>query len=403
MPTYIYEAQNDEGIIVRGLIESRSRSVALSELKTYHFRIRNIHEQTRFDSFLNQLFRVNQLSLAIFTRELSTMFKSGIPLLRCLDVLSHRGENRRLEDVALLLREHIKAGDSFFQAISRYPEVFDPVYQSLVQAGEVSGHLGEILERLALFLEKDMKLRRTAKAAMSYPIVVFVFCVLISLGLIVFIFPQFIDLFEGLDVAMPWPTRLMIGLVNTIRNPFVVMLLAGLFGLSLAFLNRYVQSPVGKRQYHQFLLTMPVMGSIRRKIAISRFCRTFATLFASGVPILRSLEVVSEVSGNVLIDEAVLRVRESVRYGSSISAPLEESALFPPMVTGMIQIGEQSGYLHKMLAKVADYYEMEVEVALLSLAKLLEPFLICVMGVIVGFVLIAIFLPIYSLIGSFSK
>lgn len=384
-------------------MEAPTRSQAVSELKQFRFRIRTLREQTKIGAFFERMGGVKQSALTIFTRELATMFKAGLPVLRCLDVLSNQGGNRRLEDTALLLAEHVKSGDSFFQAVSRFPKVFDPVYRALVQSGEVSGHLGEILERLSVFLEKDLKLRQGARAAMTYPIIVFVFCVLISTFLMVFILPEFLGLFEGLDIPMPWPTRILSATVNTIRNPFVLLLLAILAVFGFAFANRYIKTPAGRKQYHQLLLALPIIGPIHRKIAISRFCRTFSTLFASGVPILHALEVVSEVSGNALINESILQVREAVRYGSSISAPLEESALFPPMVTSMIQIGEQSGHLQKMLEKVGDYYEMEVEIALSGLSKLLEPLLIGIMGFMVGFVLISIFLPIYTLIGSFSN
>lgn len=403
MPTFIYEAQNNDGVVIRGLVEAKTRSLALSELKTYRLHVRTIQEQTRLTAFFNKLLGIKLKLLAIFTRELATMFKAGLPLVKCLEVLTRKGENRRLEDVLLLVQEHIKAGSSFYEGIAKYPDVFDPVYLALVRSGEISGQLEEILDRLAVFLEKESKLRQTAKAAMTYPLVVFTFCTLISTGLIVFIFPQFISLFEGLEIAMPWPTRILVFIVSMLKNPFVLLLLFGLAGFSIASFNRYVKTRRGRKQFHQWLLTMPLLGKINQKIAIARFCRTFSTLFASGVPILHALEVVSKVSGNELINEAIEHVREAVKYGSSISAPLEESALFPPMVTSMIHIGEQSGHLQTMLGKIADYYEMEVEIALNSLSKLMEPALIGIMGFIVGFVLIAIFLPIYQLIGNFTK
>lgn len=403
MPTFLYEALNEEGSIIRGLVEAETRNLALSQLKAFRFQIRNLREQTRFGAFLNKLRGVSGTVIALFTRQLATMILSGLPLMRALDILSRHGENRRMEDVILLVREHIRGGETLSQAMSRYHDVFSPVYLALVRAGEVAGEVGEILERMADYLEKEVKLRKRVTGAMMYPLFIFGFCVTLAFGLITYIFPRFVAMFEGLQVRMPFPTRVLMLLVATVKNPFFLALALGVLATLAFFVTQYIKTPIGRRHFHQWLLTAPIFGPVNRKVAIARFCRTFSTLFGSGIPILQALEVVSRVSGNEMINEAIFQVQEAVKYGSSISAPLEESGLFPIMATSMIQVGEQTGYLQAMLSKIADYYDTEVELGLLALTKLVEPVLIGVMGCIVGFVVISIFLPIYQLISSFNQ
>jgi len=403
MRTFVYQGVNEDGHAVTGLVTAETRNEALSQLRGFRLHIRTLSEQSKIGAFFSSLKRVKRSALAIYTRELAAMFKSGLPLLRCLEVLANRGEDKLLEEVTVHVREKIKAGGSFFHAISAHPKVFDPVYLTLVQSGEISGHLGETLDRIAGFLERDVKLRQQAKAVMTYPLIVFTFCVLIAGGLVIFIFPQFIDMFQGFDVALPWPTRFLIAVVSAFKNPVSFFTILAVLIVGFNILLRYIKTPVGRQHFDRLMLTFPVIGNINKKIAIARFCRTFSTLFASGVPILQALDVVSRVSGNALINESVERVREAVKYGSSVAVPMAETGLFPLMVTSMVQVGEQSGHLQALLTKIADYYEMEVEVALASLSKLIEPLLIGAMGGIVGFVLIAIFMPIYQLINSFSK
>jgi type IV pilus assembly protein PilC len=403
MPLYIYEALNEDGNLVRGVLDAENRLLALNQLKQYRFKIQKLQEQTQIQRFFLRLHKVSVGSLAIFTRQLATMLKSGLPLVRCLEVLSARGEDRRLENIILLLREQIKAGSSLSQALGRYPEVFNPVYMTLVRAGEISGELPEILDRLATYEEKEYALRAKVRASLTYPILVFVFCVLVATVLILYIFPEFIRMFEGFHLIMPWPTRILILFVDFFKNPWVLLILLSSIGAFIFLFSQYMNTYIGRKQVHHWLIRIPVLGSVIQKVAISRFCRTFSTLFGSGVPILQALDIVSRVTGNEIINDAISHVQEAVKYGSSISAPLEESGFFPPLVVNLIQVGEKTGYLHKMLDKIADFYEMEVDLALSALIKLMEPVLIGMMGLIVGFVLLSIFAPIYQLIGSFSR
>jgi len=402
MPIYAYEALNQEGLLIRGVIDAETKPLAVQFLSSQALSVQRIKRQNSLQIFWSKLKGVSTAQLAIFTRELATLLNAGLPIIRALEILTKSAEKSRLTDVMLLVREHVRAGDSLHRAFSRYPEVFNPVYLSLIQSGEISGDLQNVLATLSNFLDREHALRKKVKAAMTYPFVVLIFCVVLALGLTIYILPKFVEMFEGLQVRMPLPTLVLIFVVNCVRNPYYLMVTVTVLSFSAYTISRYLATPIGRRQFDRLLLTMPLFGAINRKIAVSRFCRTFATLFASGIPILHSLEVLYQVSGNVIINESVEQVHEAVKYGSSISAPLEESGLFPLMVTSMVQIGEQSGNLQMMLVKVADFYEMEISLQFDSLAKLIEPLMIGVMGIVVGFVLLAIFLPIYQLISNFK-
>lgn len=401
MSVFAYEAHNQEGRLIRGFIDAENKRLAVEFITGQSLKVQRINEQSFFQSLLRKFRGVSVITLAIFTRELHTLLNAGLPVIRALDILS-RGERNRLTDTILLIREHVRAGESLHRAFSRYPEVFNPVYLALVGSGEVSGDLEGILATLAVFLDREYRLRKKIQAAMTYPFVVLIFCLFLAISLTVYILPKFVDLFEGLQVKMPLPTLILIFVITCIRNPYYLMISLTALGFGAYSLHRYINTPYGRRQFDLFILNMPVFGAINRKIAIARFCRTFATLFGSGVPILHALEVLYKVSGNEIINEAVEQVHDAVKYGSSVAAPMEESGLFPIMVTSMVQIGEQSGNLQSMLSKVAEYFETEVELKFASISKLIEPILIGVMGVIVGFVLLAIFMPIYQLIANFK-
>ncbi|MCL4512472.1 MAG: type II secretion system F family protein [Candidatus Eremiobacteraeota bacterium] len=402
MPTYVYEAVNDEGRTVRGILEAKTRLQALEALKQYRYQIKKIQEQTKLLLFLHKLQKVNQDSIAIFTRQFAAMIKAGLPIMRCLDLLSRKGDNPRLEDVILLVREHVKAGNSLSQALARYPDVFNPVYLELIKAGELSGDMGDILERMANYLEKDAFIRKRLRSALTYPIVVFSFCVLIAFLLVIYIFPKFIGLFRGFHVPTPLPTQILMFTVNLAKNPFFILITIGILSVLAFLFSQYLRTAVGRRHYHQWLLFMPILGDLNKKVAASRFCRTLSTLIVAGVPLMQSLDIVGRVTGNEVLNEAVDQAKQAVKYGSTISAPLEESKIFPSLAVSMLQVGEQTGELPKMLKKVADFYDAEIELTLIRFTKLLEPILIAAMGLIVGFVVISIFLPIYSLIGHFS-
>lgn len=403
MPTYIYEAINEDGLIVRGVLDAETRSVALSRLRQYRFQIRNLDEQTGMQSLIDRLVRINAATIAIFTRQLANMLKAGLPIMRCFDLLSTKGENRRFENIVLLIKEQVKVGSSLSGAMARFPEAFNPVYLALVKSGEVSGEISEVLDRIATYLEKDLLLKRRIRAAMSYPLVVFVFCVFIALALVLYIFPKFIELFDGFHLEMPLPTRLLMALVVTLRNPFVILFFLACAGVAIFLVSQYLKTTLGKRHFHHWLLSLPLFGPINRKIAVARFARTFGTLYGSGIPVMHALDITSKVTGNEIINAAIAQAEESVKYGNLLSAPLSESGYFPPMVISMIQVGEQTGYLHTMMEKIADYYDSEVELSLIALTKLIEPFLIGFMGILVGFIVLSIFMPIYQLIGNFGK
>lgn len=403
MPTYQYEAVTEEGKLIRGVVDAENENLALIRLRDFRYTIRSLEKQTRQRQLLLQFLKIKPFSLALFTRELAAMVNAGLPIMKGFDILSRKGDDRKLEDVVFHVRESVKGGMTLSASLAKHPGVFSPMYISLIRAGEISGELPEILDRLASFLEKEIKLQRKVRAAMTYPILVFFFALTVAALMVLYIFPRFMSLFEGLHLPIPMTTRILMMAVDLFRNPIMVSFIMASAGTAIFFASQYFRTHVGKRQLHRVLLELPLIGPVNRKVAVARFCRTFATLFSSGVPLLTSLDVVGKVSGNEVINDAIDVLKEEMRFGSTLSVPLAGTGLFPPMVTGMIEVGEQTGYLHQMLNKIAEYYETEVEYALDALTKLVEPVLVGFMGLVVGYVVIAVLSPLYQLVASFGR
>jgi type IV pilus assembly protein PilC len=305
-----------------------------------------------------------------------------------------------LKPVITAVRREVEGGSTLAAALGKFPKVFSPLFTNMVRAGELGGILDDVLNRLATFLEKDFNLKKKVKSAMTYPAVILVMAVLIVLFLVLFIMPTFVELFNGMHMKLPVPTMILIGFTNAARNPYIFIPTIVIMVVGFILFNRYTSTQVGRRQYDAFKLKLPVFGMLIRKVAISRFCRTLGTLLQSGVPIMQALEIVGKASGNEVVAETVNKVRESVREGESIAVPLQLSGLFPPLVTQMVAVGEETGNLDGMLSKISDFYDTEVEYMLASLTSLLEPILILVMGFIVGFIVISVFLPLYQIIGN---
>ncbi|MBI2265106.1 MAG: type II secretion system F family protein [Armatimonadetes bacterium] len=402
MPTFTYEALDDEGKLVKGTLQGIDQRAVISKLKDKRYTITNIREKREFQFRPQFLSRISQQSLTIFSRQLATMVHAGLALTRCIDVCMNQGDDRKLAEVLRQVKEDISGGVSLSNALAKHGNVFSPLYVSLIKAGELSGEMSEILERLATFLEKDFALAQKVKSAMAYPLVIFGVCIVLVFLLVTFIFPNFVALFEGLNVKLPLSTKLLILMTNTVRNPIYLIPAISLIGVLGFLLAQYVKTPVGKRQFHALLLRVPIFGPISKKVAVARFCRTFGTLFASGVPIMHALEIVGQSSGNEVINETSELMRSSLRGGSHLSQPMQESRVFPPLVVGMVTVGEQTGNLHIMLHKISDFYETEVDYALSGLTSLIEPIMIAGMGLIVAFVVISVFMPVYQLLGTFS-
>lgn len=340
--------------------------------------------------------KVKLKDLAIFTRQFATMLGSGLPILRCLSILSEQTQSDRLRDLLIEVRDQVEQGDSLSEAFAKHEE-FPPIMVSMVRAGEVGGFLDTTMLQIAESLEADVKLRGKIKAALTYPIAVGVIAVLITIGMLIFIVPVFDTLFTELGGALPLPTQILVNASNLLKNPmFFVPALALVFGGSFLY-RKNKNKPGVRRVMDPLKFRIPVFGKLFQKVALARFTRNFSTLLHAGVPILTTLDIVGETSGNVVIADAIRDVKESVRQGTGIARPLTDHAVFPEMVVQMIAVGEDTGALDAMLRKIADFYDQEVEATTEQLMALLEPIMIMVLGGIVGGMIVAMYMPIFQI------
>jgi type IV pilus assembly protein PilC len=344
--------------------------------------------------------RVAAKNLAVFTRQFSVMIDAGLPLVQCLEILGTQEDDKNFAATILQTRTDVESGASLADAMRKHPKAFDPLFTNMIAAGEAGGILDTILKRLATYIEKAVKLQGQVKSAMIYPIAVVVIAGLV-VGVILWkVIPTFAQLFAGLGADLPLPTRVVIVLSNSLVSYFPII--AGVAVATGWGLRKYYQTTAGRRVVDATVLKAPILGNIMRKIAVARFCRTLATLISSGVPILDGLEITAKTSGNSIVEDAVMTTRKSIERGETISAPLKETAVFPPMVTQMISVGEATGALDTMLSKIADFYEEEVDTAVAGLLTLLEPIMIAMLGVVVGGIVIAMYLPIFDLISKLT-
>ncbi len=333
--------------------------------------------------------------IAIFARQLATMVDSGIPLVQSLDILSEQIENKGFAGVIADVRKDVEAGSNLSEALARYPRVFSEFFINMVKAGESSGMLDDILERVATYLEDTAALQRKVKSALMYPAVISCMAVVVVIVLLVKVIPVFEEIFAGFGANLPAPTQALIDLSNGLRKYFIVII--GGLGVVFFLLRRYFNTEKGRLQLDRAKLKMPVFGVLFRKIAVSKFTRTLSTLVKSGVSILNAFEIVAKTSGNKVVEDAVNNVRVSVKEGENIADPLAKSGVFPPMVTRMISVGEQTGELEKMLLKIADFYDEQVDAAVSGLTSLIEPLIIAFLGIVIGSIVIAMFLPIFKM------
>jgi type IV pilus assembly protein PilC len=339
-------------------------------------------------------------NIAVFTRQFSVMIDAGLPLVQCLEILGNQEEDRNFAETILQTRADVEGGASLADAMKKHPKVFDPLFTNMIAAGEAGGILDTILKRLAVYIEKNVKLVGQVKSAMIYPTAVIVIAVSV-VGVILWkVIPTFATLFAGLGATLPLPTRIVIAMSDGIVS-FGPIILVGI-GAFVYGVRRYYATEQGRHVIDAFTLKAPVLGLIMRKIAVARFCRTLATLLSSGVPILDGLDITARTAGNAVVEEAILVTRKSIERGETIAAPLKETKVFPPMVTQMIGVGEATGALDTMLSKIADFYEEEVDTAVAGLLTLLEPLMIGFLGIIVGGIVISMYLPIFDLISKLA-
>ncbi|NRA95142.1 MAG: type II secretion system F family protein [Planctomycetes bacterium] len=399
MLTFKYNAKDSAGKTIRGTIDAATQVEATEGLRRRNLQIVKV-KATRSGGakggfFSLQSSRPKKGELELFTRQLSTMVSAGIPLLECLEILEEQAESAGFRRALSSVIEEIRAGSDLSQSLSGFPKIFSNIYVSMVRAGEASGQLDEILGRLADYLEATARLRREIKAAMTYPVVSMVLVLAITGFLMIVIVPKFKEIFDGLGVELPGITQTVMNASLWMKDN-IALCFGGLVGLSMAF-SFWKRTSAGRRIWDRMLLSMPVFGPLFRKVALSRFSRTFSTMIKSGVPILGSLEIVAETAGNTVIHSAVRKAMDSVRQGDTLANPLSKESVFPPMVVRMIGVGERSGALESLLSKISEFYDQQVEAEVKGLTSLIEPVLIAVMGIVVGGIVLAVFLPIMKL------
>ena len=397
MPIFIYKARNRAGRKVKGELDAPSIDLAERSLKNKGFteikvkpKPKDIFEGT----FLEQ--SVTTKDMVVFSRQFATLINSGLPILQALQVMSEQAENPRLKRVLYQIKNDVETGSSLYDAMSKHKGVFDDLYLNMVQAGEVGGILDEVLLKLSVYMEKAAKLKRKIKGAMMYPAIVLTVAVVVVAIILIFVIPTFEELFKDMPGGLPLPTQIVINLSNFIRNNFLYM--AGcLFLIFISLRLIYKKTEKGRLFFDQFFLNLPVLGDLMRKGAVAKFSRTLSTMLNSGVPILEALDIVAKTSGNKVIEKSVYKARKSISEGHTIAEPLDETGVFPPMVIHMISVGEATGSLDKMLEKVADFYDDEVDAAVEALTSALEPIMIVFLGVVIGGLLVSMYLPIFKM------
>ena len=406
MPTYAYKGRNRLNEMVAGEKAAANQDELRALLRREQIVMTQASEKGREISIpkLGAKKKVAAKELAIFTRQFSVMIDAGLPLVQCIDILAQQQSNPFFKDVLLQVRQHVEEGSTLSSAMEKHPKVFDGLYTHMVEAGETGGVLDLILQRLATLIEKVVKLKRSLVSASIYPAaVIFVAIAAVAIIMIVVI-PQFEQIFLGLlgpGETLPLPTRIVVGISNFLAGWGGLTTLVGIIGFAVG-ITYYYKTPRGRWQIDSLLLKTPIFGSILRKVSVARFARILSTLLSSGVPILQSLEITAKTAGNVVIEDAILKVRAGVERGESFVEPLKAANVFPHMVGQMVGVGEQTGALDAMLGKIADFYEDEVDSAIADLLALIEPALIAFLGVTIGSIVIAMYMPLFSLIGKLA-
>ncbi|BDV43132.1 type IV pilus inner membrane protein PilC [Geotalea uraniireducens] len=399
MAKFSWEAKSRTGSVQKGVMEAANAGLVENQLKRYGFSAISVKEEGKGLSMEIKLPgfapKVQAKDIVVFTRQFATMIDSGLPLVQCLDILSSQQENKTLKEVLLKVKETVEGGSTFADALAKHPKVFDRLYVNLVAAGEVGGILDTILNRLAAYIEKAMKLKKQIKGAMVYPTTIMSIAVIVVGVILVFVIPTFAKMFADFGGDLPGPTKFVIALSNFVVK--YILLIVGLIFASIFGVKKYYSTPKGKKLIDKMALKAPIAGPLIRKVAVAKFTRTLGTMISSGVPIMDGLEIVAKTAGNTVVEEAIFKVRQAISEGKTMAEPLQECGVFPPMVVQMISVGEATGAMDAMLSKIADFYDDEVDDAVSAMTAMMEPLLMVFLGTAVGGLVIAMYLPIFKL------
>jgi type IV pilus assembly protein PilC len=398
MPTFEWKGTARNGQTQTGVLVADTKDAVIAAMRRQQIVVTAVKEKGKEIAVPKFGGKVPPQLVAIFTRQFSVMIDAGLPLVQCLEILGAQQENKAFKRALIQIRQDVESGSSLADAMRKHPKVFNDLFTNMVAAGEAGGILDTILQRLAQYIEKAVKLNGQVKSAMIYPVAVISIAVIVVMVILWKVIPVFASLFKGLGAELPLPTKVVIALSNFIADFW--WLIGGTIAATIFAVKRYRATERGRRVIDAIALKMPIVGMLLRKIAVARFCRTLSTLTSSGVPILDGLMITAKTSGNAIVEDAIMATRKSVEEGKTISEPLGDTDVFPSMVVQMIAVGEQTGALDTMLSKIADFYEEEVDTAVAGLMKLLEPVLIAFLGVAIGGIVIAMYMPMFTLIGQ---
>jgi len=398
MPVFEYTARNAKGDIVRDKLDAATKDDVIAQLRRNRLQVVRVDEAKAGGRRFTLGGAITTRDVVILTRQFATMINAGLPLVQALDILAQQTENKALAEVTRNVVYDVESGHTLADALRKHPKAFSDLYVNMVAAGEAGGILDTILLRLAQFLEKNDAIIRKVKGAMVYPAVILSVAVIAIAVLLIFVIPTFETMFASVNLDLPLPTRIVIGASNILQHYWWAIL--GIIAFIAFAVVRWYKTPAGRLQIDGLLLRLPVLGDLIRKSAVSRFTRTLGTLISSGVSILEGLEITARTAGNMVVHNAVMESRASIAGGETIAAPLQKSKVFPPMVISMIAVGEQTGGLDEMLSKIADFYDDEVDAAVATLLSLMEPVMIVVLGVVVGGMVVAMYLPIFDMVNA---
>src|SRR6266446_6216296 len=395
MAVFTYQGRGAGGTTT-GEIEAQDRMAAVGELRRRAILVTKINEKSGGKTASKAGGKVKDKEMAIFTRQFSTMIDAGLPLVQCHNILAEQSESKNLRDVTGRVARSVEQGSTLADSLRRHPRAFDDLFTNMVEVGESGGILDVVFQRLAAYIEKAAALKRKVKGAMIYPASIISVAFLVVIFMLTFVIPTFTKMFKDLGADLPLPTQVVVWLSEFVRT-YILLIIAAVFGCVFA-LRAYYRTEKGQATIDALLLKVPVMGTLIRKVAVARFTRTLGTLVSSGVPILEGLRITARTAGNKVVEKAVMQCRAAVTAGKTLAEPLKASGVFPPMVIQMISVGEQTGALDAMLSKIADFYDDEVDTAVGALTALLEPVMIVILGVVIGGLVVAMYLPIFKLV-----